>query len=213
MLELSLAKGLNLQTNTPALAVTPVSDGTAKWQIETDRSIVRAERVVLATNAYTNALYSSIANTGFLMPSRSQVTAVRPVNNFSGHPPLRKSVAVDDRGSGHYFIIRAPGLKGEGDVLYGGGRGISKTREMGITDDSTVNEEMETYLQRSVPEVFGRESRGGKTEEIRDWTGIACYTPNVPLSSRSTPSKNSGTTRLNGSSWWLPGSVRLASPP
>jgi glycine/D-amino acid oxidase-like deaminating enzyme len=76
-------------------------------------------------------------------------------------------------------MIRAPGLKGEGDVLYGGGRSISKTREMGITDDSRVNEEIATYLKSSVPEVFGREVWGEKSEEIRDWSGITCYTPDT----------------------------------
>lgn len=182
MLELSLEKGLNLQTNTPAFAVTPVSashEGTAKWEVQTDRGTVRAKRVVLATNAYTNVLHSGLANTGFLVPSRSQVTAIRPRSDISHHPAQHKSVGVNDRGSGDYFMIRAPGLKDEGDVLYGGGRAISVTREMGITDDSTVNEKIAAYLKRSVPEVFGRESWGNGSEEVRDWSGITCYTPDT----------------------------------
>jgi glycine/D-amino acid oxidase-like deaminating enzyme len=182
MLELSLEKGLNLQTNTLALAVAPVSashQGTAKWEVQTDRGTVRAKQVILATNGYTNALHSSLANTGFLMPSRSQITAIRPKSDLSGHPALRKSVGINDRGSADYFMIRASGFEGEVDVLYGGGRGISKAREMGITDDSTVNEELATYLKHSALEVFGRESWGEQSEEIRDWTGITCYTPDT----------------------------------
>jgi glycine/D-amino acid oxidase-like deaminating enzyme len=182
MLELSLERGLNLQTNTLAFGVAPVSasyDGTAKWEVQTDRGTVQAKEVVLATNAYTNALHSGIANTSFLIPSRSQVTAIRPRSGLSDHPALRKSVGINDRGSGDYFMIRAAGLKGEGDVLYGGGRAISKTREMGITDDSTVNEKIATYLKKSAPEVFGQESWGEQSEEIRDWSGITCYTPDT----------------------------------
>lgn len=178
MLELSLEKGLNLQTNTPAYAVAPSQEGNARWEVQTDRGTVRAKQVVLATNAYTNALHSGLANTGFLMSSRSQVTAIRPKStNLADRSG--KSAGVNDRGSGDYFMIRAPGLSGTGDVLYGGGRGISKTREMGITDDSSVNQDIAAYLKRSAPEVFGIETWGEKSEEIRDWSGITCYTPDT----------------------------------
>ena len=183
MLELSLEKGLNLQTNTLALTVNPVPAGQeciARWEVQTERGIVRAKQVVLATNAYTNALHRGLASTGFLVPSRSQVTAIRPKSNdLSRHPAHDKSMGVNDRGSGDYFMIRAPGLRGEGDVLYGGGRFISKTREMGITDDSVVNKKIAKYLKDSVPEVFGRQTWGEESQEIRDWSGITCYTPDT----------------------------------
>jgi glycine/D-amino acid oxidase-like deaminating enzyme len=76
-------------------------------------------------------------------------------------------------------MTRAPGTKGQGDILYGGGRYISKTREIGITDDSKVNEEISQYLKQSVPEIFGREKWGEQSEEIRDWSGITGYTPDT----------------------------------
>ncbi|EXJ61615.1 hypothetical protein A1O7_02043 [Cladophialophora yegresii CBS 114405] len=180
MLELSLEKGLNLQTTTPALAVKPVPDeGTAKWEVHTHRGTVQGKRVILATNAYTNALHRGISETGFLTPSRSQVTAIRPRADLSNHPARYKSVGVNDRGSGDYFMMRAPGLKGEGDILYGGGRSISKTREMGVTDDSTVNAEIAAYLKHAAADVIGREAWGDHSVEIRDWSGITCYTPDT----------------------------------
>jgi glycine/D-amino acid oxidase-like deaminating enzyme len=181
MLELSLEKGLNLQTNTAALAVKPVSAGQADdatWEIQTDRGAVRAKQVVLATNGYTNALHRGIAETEFLNPSRSQVTAVRSTRDLSNHQAQGKSVGLNDRGSGDYFMIRAPGLAGEGDVLYGGGRSISKTREMGVTDDSTINDEIAAHLKSSVPEIFGQ-SWGNGSIQVRDWSGITCYTPDT----------------------------------
>jgi glycine/D-amino acid oxidase-like deaminating enzyme len=107
------------------------------------------------------------------------VSAIRPTNDISDHQAQDKSVGVNDRGSGDYFFIRAPGLQGEGDILYGGGRSISKTREMGITDDSVVNEEIAAYLKHSAPEVFGREAWGKQSVEVRDWSGITCYTPDT----------------------------------
>ncbi|OCT49598.1 FAD dependent oxidoreductase superfamily protein [Cladophialophora carrionii] len=180
MLELSLERGLHLQTDTPALAVRPVTDhDTALWEVHTHRGAARGKRVVLATNAYTNALHRGISETGFLTSSRSQVTAIRPKEGLSNHRARRMSVGVNDRGSGDYFMIRAPGLKGEGDILYGGGRSVSKTREMGVTDDSTVNAEIAAYLKLAAPDVFGRETWGDHSVEIRDWSGITCYTPDT----------------------------------
>jgi glycine/D-amino acid oxidase-like deaminating enzyme len=185
MLELSLAKGLNLQTNTPAFSISPIgpskSQGGARWTVETDRGNLRAKNVVLATNAYTNALLPSLAKTDFLKPSRSQVTAIRPAKgDLLHHPSVHKSVGLDDRPpSGDYFLTRAPHLKGAGDVLYGGGRAISPTREMGTTDDSIINPKIGAYLKSSVPQIFGKEVWGDESNEVRDWSGITCYTPDT----------------------------------
>ena len=177
MLEMDLGMGMELQTSTPILKVQKGESG--EWEVETDRGTVRGSKVVLATNAYTNVLCKGLADTGFLRPSRSQVTALRPGKDLGGHPAARMSCGVNDRGSGDYFMIRAPGLKGAGDVLYGGGRYISKTREMGVTDDSVVNEDIAKYLKESAPEVFGSKWGAGGEEEVRDWSGITCYTPDT----------------------------------
>jgi glycine/D-amino acid oxidase-like deaminating enzyme len=163
MLELSLEKGLNLPTNTLALSIKTITNddkGGAMWTAETNRGVIRAKNVVLATNAYTNVLCPSLAKTAFLNPSRSQVTAIRPATgDLFMHPAIYKSVGLEDRPpSGDYFLIRAPHLKGGGDVLYGGGRAISPTREMGITDDNAINPKFSLYLNESVPDIFGRKS-------------------------------------------------------
>lgn len=49
MLEMCLKKGLNLQTNTPAVEVSPVStrDGKKAWLVYTDRGVISAEKVIL----------------------------------------------------------------------------------------------------------------------------------------------------------------------
>lgn len=184
MLEMSLEKGLNLQTNTPALHVrrSEVANSSAKWEVETERGVVRAKRVVLATNAYTNALHKGLAETGFLRPSRSQVTAIRPGSDITGNPALRNSAAIEDFEKGAYFMCRLPGLEGEGDVIYGGGKSVSKTREDGITDDSEVHSGIAEYLHGFPSQLFGRDTWGKDGDVVRDWTGIVCYTPDtLPL--------------------------------
>lgn len=181
MLELSLEKGLNLQTNTPATEIiraASTAGGAPEWTVKTDRGSLRAKRVVLATNGFTNVLHAGLATTRFLTPGRSQVTAIRPGSKISGSPILRRSIMLNDAGgSGDYVMSRAPGLRGEGDILYGGGRSHGKNKELGITDDSVINEEIAEYLKHAAPKYFGRDNWGQEGDEVRDWVGITCYTP------------------------------------
>ncbi|KAI1843171.1 hypothetical protein JX265_009910 [Neoarthrinium moseri] len=180
MLELALDKGLNLQTNTPVHEVTqvvPDNRQLQKWVVKTPRGTVHAKGVILATNAYTNAIYTDLATTGFLRPGRSQVTAVRPGSKVAGNPALRLATGLNDVGFGDYFHVRAPGLDGEGDVIYGGGRFIS--REEDITDDSKINDKIATYLRQAPRQHFGRENWGEQGKAVMDWTGITCYTPDT----------------------------------
>jgi glycine/D-amino acid oxidase-like deaminating enzyme len=174
MLELGLEKGLNLQTNT--LVTQVVKDGDS-WVVESERGTVKAKKVVLATNAYTNTLHAVLAATKFLVPARNQVAAFRPGKNIEGHPTLQKTINMIDRETGEYFTSRAVGLKGEGDVLYGGAKSLSKTREMNTTDDSVIHPAIANYLRHGAVELFGRENWGEEGEQIRDWTGIVAYTP------------------------------------
>jgi glycine/D-amino acid oxidase-like deaminating enzyme len=59
VLDICLGMGLNLQANTPVLEVSPISsrDGKYRWTVHTDRGTILAENFILATNAYTSALY------------------------------------------------------------------------------------------------------------------------------------------------------------
>ena len=180
MLELSLEKGLNLQTETPALKVAPVNDNKRlHWAVSTNRGTIQTRYVVLATNAYTNALHDGLASTGFLVPARAQITALRSKSKRYNYPIMCKSGSINDRGTGDYFIIRASKVKDQYDILFGGGRYVSKTSVIGSTDDSIVNEEIATYLKQSVSESFDQDKLEDDSEEIRDWTGVICQTPDT----------------------------------
>ncbi|KAK8049014.1 hypothetical protein PG994_010744 [Apiospora phragmitis] len=192
MLELGLEKGLNLQTNTMALKVAPLEGdddkNTAKWEVVTDRGTVKSQKVVLATNAYTNALHTKLNQTNFLVSGRSQVSAIRPGSNMAHHPVMEgTSVVLDDIGNGDYFLVRDANLPGAGDILYGGGRSVSKS--LHTVDDSVLNEEVVAYLQHTGRKVFGSETWGEEGDPVRDWGGITCYTPDTfPLVGEDTTS-------------------------
>lgn len=181
MLELSLAKGLNLQTNTMATSLKQMSissSGKTLWEVSTDRGNVKGNKVVLATNGFTPALHPGFASTNFLEPGRSQVSAVHPSANTSSNPVFRRSNSYPDSPSGgDYIIARAPGDIHEGDVIYGGGQQFSPSRERNITDDSVINETIAKYLRSIGRLTYGYENWGETTEVVADWVGITCYTP------------------------------------
>ncbi|KAL4725731.1 hypothetical protein ACLX1H_007883 [Fusarium chlamydosporum] len=172
MLQLSLANGLNLQTNT---MVTEIVKQDGLWEVVTQRGAVRANNVVLATNAYTNVLYPDLAATNFLVPSRRQIAAIRPGDKAHEIPALRRSCALSDYNGGDYFLVREAGLRGAGDVLYGGGEHIDKGTY--CTDDSRINREIAEYLHHAVADYIGRDNWGKEGESVQDWVGITCYTP------------------------------------
>ncbi|KAH7375177.1 FAD dependent oxidoreductase [Plectosphaerella cucumerina] len=179
MLELGLENGLNLQTNTAALALYQTSSSCgARWEVETDRGTVRGRQVVLATNAYTNALHPGFAATNFLVPQRSQVTVVRPEADTSENPVFLRSNSYPDLHSGNnYIAVRPPGSRGAGDVIYGGGTKFSPTRERNITNDSVVNEVIASHLHEVGRVAYGYRNWGETTEVLADFTGITCETP------------------------------------
>ncbi|KAF4457228.1 putative oxidoreductase ordL [Fusarium austroafricanum] len=181
MLEYSLQKGLNLQTNTMALGLNQLGKKTkdgAKWEVKTNRGTVKSKQVVLATNGFTSALHPGIASTNFTMPVRNQVSAVTPEAKTSGNKAFERSHSIGDLHSGNVYIApRPPGTKDAGSVVIGGSTQMSPTRERFITDDSTINEQIAYVLHGAARTVFGYKNWGESSKVIQDWTGIVCETP------------------------------------
>jgi glycine/D-amino acid oxidase-like deaminating enzyme len=178
MLEMSLEKGMNLQTNTMALSLSQKKAPCGSiWEVKTDRGIVRGKQAVLATNSYTNALHPGFASTNFITPDRSQVSAVHPSKDTSENPVFRRSSSYPDLHSGNnYIAIRAPEDAGAGDVIIGGSTQFSPTREENITDDSVINEDIANNLRKVGRVVYGHKNWGDDTEVLKDWSGITCTT-------------------------------------
>lgn len=116
LLEMSLKKGLNLQTNTAALEVEKDPESKV-WTVRTDRGDIKAEKVILATNAYTAALYPPLA--GFISPKRGQIAAVRPGSKIAGNPVLKRTAAIHTATGYPYFQSRSDDVPGAGDVIFG----------------------------------------------------------------------------------------------
>ncbi|CAK7564257.1 MAG: hypothetical protein SEPTF4163_002144 [Sporothrix epigloea] len=198
VLKQCLARGLNLQTNTPVLSVDnqPHSDGLHRWTVKTDRGVVSARHVVLATNGYTAHLVPALQ--GVVVPLRGQITMHRAGSNMPGAVSgtgLSETYSFIYEQGYEYMIMRPPGSTLAGDVVIGGGlkyadpTNQSGLCEYGSTDDMTLNPIVSDYLHGTPVRYFGRgsstnvESGHGWGEDhpegrVRsEWTGIMGYTP------------------------------------
>lgn len=174
MLKLCLGMGMELYTNTPATKIERLED---HWRIETNRGVVKARRVILATNAYTAFLYPRFQNV--IVPLRGQITAHRPGKSMP-KDGLQTTYSFVYAGGFDYMIPRPKGSKFAGDIVIGGGltKGVNAgVAEFGTTDDSRMSAEISEYLTETTPRFFGP-AWGEDNEEGRvrkQWTGIMGY--------------------------------------
>jgi glycine/D-amino acid oxidase-like deaminating enzyme len=156
---------LNLQTHTPVLSLTPSGH---KWNIHTDRGIVEAGKVVLATNAYTSHLLPQMAD--LIVPCRGQMSALVPGAAFSGPHRTRTNFGfvgprMDD------YLIQRPDPSAH--LMFGGGRSYGPS--LGISSDEEVDDEVASYLRSALPQLLegGKEEKEEKElEATHQWTGI-----------------------------------------
>jgi glycine/D-amino acid oxidase-like deaminating enzyme len=129
ILKLALAKGLNLQCNTPATSITPNQANMSKhqrlpggtqesWSVNTPRGIISARRVILATNGYTAHLYPKLQ--GVIVPLRGFVTAQWPGKSMPV-AGLSNTYSFIYKEGFEYMIPRPKGTKFAGDIVIGGG--------------------------------------------------------------------------------------------
>jgi len=152
MLELAIARGLNLQTETPALSIRREGSG---WTVETPRGVVNAEKVVLATNGYTAHLYPAVQ--GIIVPLRGHVTAQRPGSAMPGEG-LPTTYTFTYANAYEYMIPQPQGSTFAGDIVIGGGSTQADKAglyEFGTTDDTTTDPTVVSYLHDSTQRYFG----------------------------------------------------------
>ncbi|KAK3075793.1 hypothetical protein LTR53_000618 [Teratosphaeriaceae sp. CCFEE 6253] len=160
-----LSGSLNLQTLTPVTAVTPAeSNG---WTVSTPRGPIQAQKVILATNAYTSHLLPSFAD--LIVPCRGQMSALEPLPSVSGDHRLKSSLGFLGDGLDDYLIQR-PNERG-GHLMFGGGRQHGPS--IGVTDDSVVDPATAQYLRsRLVDALSLPEGKAVEFKAAAEWSGI-----------------------------------------
>ncbi|KAI4730477.1 FAD dependent oxidoreductase [Aureobasidium sp. EXF-10728] len=156
---------LNLQTHTSVTSITASSQN--HWTIHTDRGMVQANKVVLATNAYTSHLFSHLAD--LIVPCRGQMSALLPGSQFSGSARTKTSFAfigpkMDD------YLIQRPDSSGA-HLMFGGGRSYGPS--LGISSDAEVDPNVSIYLRTALPTLLASGENGDKElKASHEWTGI-----------------------------------------
>ncbi|KAI0382212.1 FAD dependent oxidoreductase [Hypomontagnella monticulosa] len=177
VLKLCLAKGLNLQTHTPALNLEKLEGG--GWKIETSRGSIEARKVVLATNGYTARIWKKFQ--GIIVPLRGHVTAQRPGLNMPKND-LPATYSFMYEGGYDYMIQRPTGSQFARDIVIGGALAMAANdglEEYGTTDDTAFNAIILQALKDILPKYFG-DNWGQDDPEGRirkAWTGIMGYSP------------------------------------
>ncbi|MCJ1458754.1 hypothetical protein MMC28_009128 [Mycoblastus sanguinarius] len=175
MMDLAIEKGLNLQTETPALKITNHEDG--QWVVNTPRGEVKAGKVLLATNGYTAHLYPKLQ--GVIVPLRGHMTAQRPGKRLPRDGLKTTYSFIYDDGY-EYMISRPQGSRFAGDIAIGGGSTKAPdvgVREFGTTDDTTIDPIILNYVKNSTVGYFGSNWGDDHPEgRLRKaWTGIMGY--------------------------------------
>ncbi|KAI0178752.1 FAD dependent oxidoreductase [Hypoxylon sp. FL1284] len=179
VLKLCLAKGLNLQTSTPALGLQKLDGGESGWRVDTERGSIRARKVVLATNGYTARVWERFQ--GVIVPMRGHIVAARPGQSMPQEGLPATYSFIYEKGY-DYMIQRPKGSKFEGDIVIGGalvkapGDGLE---EYGTTDDTGFNGVTMQALYDCLPQYFG-DNWGADDPDGRirkAWTGIMGFSP------------------------------------
>ncbi|KAG4258772.1 hypothetical protein FPRO03_13438 [Fusarium proliferatum] len=164
----AICQGINLQTNTPVLAVSKTQDANGQWTLSTSRGEVRTRKVVFATNAYTGSLLPEYKSK--IIPYRAICSRIK---TSGPHPLLNNTYAL--RFSDWNFDYLIPRL--DGSIIVGGARDAyirSVDSWYGSVDDTQVIDEARSYFDGYMQRHFhGWEDSGAYVDDI--WTGIMGY--------------------------------------
>ncbi|KAL5397163.1 hypothetical protein PMIN03_004723 [Paraphaeosphaeria minitans] len=162
---------LNVQTTTPVVEVSVLADGINA--ITTPRGVMKAEKIVFATNAYTAGLLPQFKD--IIVPVRGMASHIVP--QVPVHPHLSHTYNITfSSGQAADYLNPRP----DGSIVVGGGGSMFKSDRpswFNNSDDSTrFSSEVETYWENYMQRVFlGWENSEAEVEKV--WTGIMGSTP------------------------------------
>ncbi|WP_018388306.1 FAD-binding oxidoreductase [Ancylobacter sp. FA202] len=94
----AMAAGARLFTDTPATRLARVAGG---WEITTPNGLVRAERVILATNGYSDDLWPGLRRS--VIPVYSSITATEPLPPDLAAPILSNGVVLYEMSASYAY--------------------------------------------------------------------------------------------------------------
>lgn len=160
-----VAKGVNLQTHTPVTSVSDEQDADGSWVVSTPRGLIRAKKVVYATNAYTAYIAPQYSNR--IVPCRGICSRINTPKGQAPHLPNTYSLRFWP-GNSDYFIARA-----DGSIIVGGAKPyVFPHRDLwyNVVDDSKIIEPAREWFDGYMQKNFrGWENSGAYTDKV--WSG------------------------------------------
>ncbi|KIJ32488.1 hypothetical protein M422DRAFT_184445 [Sphaerobolus stellatus SS14] len=186
----SLTSGshLSLHTQTPVTKVSLLSESDRgeqddnryprRWLIETPRGLIRSHIVIHATNAYAaHLLPFLIPSPGkdSIVPVRGQVIATRAA--ISSQEIINTSSSAND---GFEYWFSRPIKNVDEDkplIILGGAREATAPGfELGVADDTTLNENASKTLRDFLPAVYPEGWFSKDQQPEMEWTGVMGFT-------------------------------------
>jgi len=222
----------NLQTNTPVTHIRQCEEE-GSWVVHTQRGQVKAQDVLLATNAYTSRLVPNM--TGLIIPVRGQVSALEPPSEATQLPHSYVWMKDADH---QYLIQRDPkdaqikdidngnASKSQAEdryIIFGGGRPAAQGEDEGTSRDDEVDRRVSQALQRYLQGALNlysdmkdpnKPSISPPLRAAYEWTGIMGYSndgcpwvgrvPETLLSDEHT-ARDQATNRASSGALWISG--------
>lgn len=171
----------NLQTKTPVTHIQSLADG--RWMVHTDRGMVAANKVLLATNAYTSHLLPHFSD--LIVPVQGQMSSLIPPPSISPSTgkPLSYTNSYGFLGNKSQnsnqddYLVQRPfrevdGKLSGGELMFGGGRGQATILGMGVADDTTIDEAVAHYLRTELNNELDLDNDNTELKASYEWTGI-----------------------------------------
>lgn len=180
--------GLNLQTGTPVLFLSPPSSTERSWTVKTCRGTVLATHVLLATNAYTSHLLPQLS--GIIVPVRGQMSTLVPPPAFLTEPLQHTYSFLGAQDAGRdqddYFAQRPISTDvndedARGQLIIGGGRQLARHQGVGVDNDDVLDKQVAKYLRMELNEFMDIKGGsldyppgepGAELHAVSGWTGI-----------------------------------------
>lgn len=180
------ASRLSIETNTPVTEVSyDESNKTHPYVLTTPRGVIRASKVIHATNGYSGHLTPGLR--GKIYPLRGTMSTQKPTDAFGQHGrditwsrvgggTFDEATKVLDLGL--YYSNQNPN---SGDVFIGGEK--ARIDEILISDDSVIGVPCKENLTTKLAKCFTSGWEDTSTHEVRKiWSGIMGFTADrLPL--------------------------------
>jgi len=180
--------GLNVQTSTPVLSLSPSRDSASSpsWSINTSRGAILSRHVLLTTNGYTTYLLPQFQS--LIVPVRGEMSALntpaplmlQPLRHTYGFIGISGQHRIQD----DYLVQRPVSFTGHegGELMFGGGRSKARYEGVNVDNDDAIDPPAAEYLRTKLPEVL--DTGGNANDAIdssingrelsakKEWTGI-----------------------------------------